>query len=240
MSGGHTLVLAVGLVGAINIVAISALHRRHVPLTAAAADQSTAQRRVLVPRETIFLVVLAFACLQAANSTSVSTITLFTTKDLHLSPIWGGIALGTAAGLEVPALLFLGRRGRRFSDVTALSVACVLGVAYFLVMSMVGGGVPMVLAQVLNASFYGVVAGVGLTLFQSIIAGPGAAAGLMSNAQRIGGLFTGPIVGLGTILPGGLRTVFVLCALVTTASLVLVRVIRPRLAQPALPLAPLP
>jgi SET family sugar efflux transporter-like MFS transporter len=223
-AGGRALVLGIGVIGALNLTAISTLLRRSPEQPGGPAVLDTSHR-TLVPRSTVALLVAAFAALQAAVMTAVSITTLFVTKNLHLPPVWGGIALGVAAGLEVPTLLLLGRRKRRAADLSVLSLACIVGIAYYISMSLAANATMVIAAQLLNASFYGVVAGVGITLFQSIIAGPGAGAGLLSNAQGAGALLAGPIVGIGSVFPGGLRAVYLACAIVTCLGLVLVRIV---------------
>lgn len=224
-AGGHALVVGIGVVGALNLLASVVLHRSAV--RAASADVPTTApgtpSRTLVPRATIALLVAAFAVLQATNSASVAVTTLFATRDLHLSPVWGGVALGVAAGLEVPGLLLLGRASRRLGDLQLLTLACLAGIAYYLGVSVTPNGYVLVVLQVLNAAFVAVMAGVGLTLFQSIIGGPGAAAGLLSNAQRGGALLSGPLIGVGAVLGSGLRAVFVAAAVVASVSLGLFR-----------------
>jgi SET family sugar efflux transporter-like MFS transporter len=220
-AGGHALVFGIGIVGVLNMAAIALLYGRGV--AAVAGAPVAGGRSSLAPRPAIALLVAAFAGIQATNSASVAITTLFATHTLHLSAIWGGVALGVAAALEVPALFLLGRPSRRMGDLTLLSLACLVGVAYYLSMSVVLGGFALIAVQVLNAGFYAVIAGVGLTLFQAIIAGPGAAAGLLANSQRAGALLAGPLIGLGSFLAGGLRGVFVACAIVTGLSLVLLR-----------------
>jgi fumarylacetoacetate (FAA) hydrolase family protein/predicted MFS family arabinose efflux permease len=234
-AGGHALVLSVGAVGLINIFAISTLLRRkNMPPVDAVSE--AAVRQALVSRRTLLLVVAAVIALQAACSTSVATITLFVTRELYQSPLWGGIALGVAAGLEVPVLLLLGSRRRRISDLGVLSIASVIGIAYYLLMSMATSGVMVIALQVINAAFVGVLAGTTVTLFQSIMSGPGAAAGLQANAMRAGAMLAGPLVGVGTIFPGGLRAVYVACAVSVTVGLLLILVVRRRMrALPARP-----
>ncbi len=222
--GGHALVLAIGGVGILNLAAIGRLHRTaRTAAEASSGDATAAHAAGLAPRSAVVLLVAAFAGLQATNTAAVAITTLFVTQTLHLSPLWGGVALGVAAGLEVPALLLLGRNSRRIGDLALLSVACLVGAAYYLSVSVAPNGYTLIALQVLNACFYAVIAGVGITLFQAIIAGPGAAAGLLSNAQRAGALLSGPLIGVGSLLAGGLRAVFVTCAALTIVSLAIIR-----------------
>lgn len=221
--GGHALVLTIGGVGLVNLLVIGRLHRTARPARAARTGTATPAAASLAPRTAIVLLVGAFVGLQATNSAAVAITTLFVTQTLHLSPLWGGVALGVAAGLEVPALLLIGRNSGRIDDLTLLSLACLAGAAYYLGVSAAPNGYVLIALQLLNAAFYAVIAGIGLTLFQAIIAGPGTAAGLLSNAQRGGALLSGPIIGFGSFLAGGLRAVYLTCAALTLVGLVLVR-----------------
>lgn len=229
--GGHTLVWGIGLVGAVNIVATSRLRHapRPVPARSPAADATA--RTPTASHGMIALLLVIFALLQASNSAAVAITTLFVTDDLNLSPVWGGVALGMAAGLEVPVLLLLSRSGHRLRDLTLLTVACLLGTTYYVLMATAPNGVVVVAAQLMNAAFYAVLVGVGLTLFQAVIPGPGRAAGLLSNAQRAGALLAGPLIGIGSIFASGLRSVFLACAVLAVVSFALLRLVARRTPQ---------
>ena len=63
----------------------------------------------------------------------------------------------------------------------------------------------------LNAAFVAALSGIGMALFQQIIAGPGFATGLFGNTRRVGNILTGPLIAIaGT--PWGYPGVFVACA----------------------------
>ncbi len=80
----------------------------------------------------------------------------------------------------------------------------------------------------LNAWFFGVVAGVGLTLFQSVIPRPGLASGLFVNTRRLGAVASGPIIGVGSAAPLGYRGVFASCAVLTVLALTVAGLSDPR------------
>lgn len=225
-AGGHALVYAIGAVGILVVFAVTALGpAKPAPVHASPhADQPDEHRHPTVSKAGLASLIAAFAALQAANTASVAIITLFVTDSLHLSPLWGGIALGVAAGLEVPALLLLGREARRTRDVSLLGVACVLGAAYYVLAAAAPNGIALIAFQVFNAASYAIITGVGLTLFQSLISGPGAAAGLYSNAQRAGALLAGPLIGIGSLIDNSIRAVFIMCAAVSLLSIFLIRI----------------
>ena len=91
-------------------------------------------------------------------------------------------------------------------------------------MADVSGPVSLIGLQVLNAWFVAVVAGVGLTLFQEIIARPGLASGLYANTRRVGAIVSGGIIGFGSASTLGYGGVFVVCAALTVVGLLVVSV----------------
>ncbi|WP_328292683.1 MFS transporter [Kineococcus sp. NBC_00420] len=171
-------------------------------------------------------IVVAFVLLQATNSAAVSVMSLFTTRDLGLPVAWAGAALGLAAGLEIPALLLVARLTKRFTNFALLVAGCLAGIAYYAAMTFVGGPVTLLCAQALNACFFAVVAGVGLTLFQQVIPRPGLASGLYVNTRRVGAVISGPLIAFGAGTSRGYGGIYAVCAVLTALSLVTVLVLR--------------
>ena len=66
-------------------------------------------------------------------------------------------------------------------------------------MVFVPGPVLLIALQVLDAWFFAVVAGVGLTLFQQVIPRPGLASGMFVNTRRLGAIVSGAVIGLGSL-----------------------------------------
>ena len=90
-------------------------------------------------KRAVVLIVVAFVLLRAANATMTSIMTLFVTETMRIDVILAGIALGVAAGLEVPALVLIGRLSRRFSSLRLIVTGCVAGIAYYVAMAYVTG-----------------------------------------------------------------------------------------------------
>lgn len=174
------------------------------------------------PKLAVVAIVIGFVLLQATNSAAVSIMSLFVTERLQLPLIWSGIALGVSALLEIPALMIIGRLSRRFSSHALIVSGCLAGVGYYAVMAFVSGAAVLVAVQVLNAWFFGIVAGVGLTLFQQIIPRPGLASGLFTNTRRIGAIISGPIIGFGATTAAGYQGIFAVCTGLTVAALLVV------------------
>jgi len=171
-----------------------------------------------VPRSRIALLLVVFVALQATNSAVVAVMGLFVTRTLGLDVAWAGVVLGVAAAIEIPALLLVGRLSGRVSETRLLVSGCVAGVAYYAAVAFATGPVVLLLLQVLNAWFFAVVAGVGLTLFQRVVARPGLASGLYANTRRVGAIASGGLIAVGAT-SWGYSGVFAACAALTLVAL---------------------
>ena len=221
--GNQAILVAIGVVAVLSVATTAAM----------LAQQSRAGTEQSMPAQTpedgqeiaklgVALIVAAFVILQATNATVVSILTLFVTETLRMEVVWAGIALGVAAGLEIPALVFIGRLSRRYSSLGLIASGCVAGIAYYVGMAYVSGPVLLIGLQALNSWFFAAVAGIGLTLFQQIIPRPGLATGLYMNTRRVGAIVSGPIIAVGSMSILGYRGIFAVCAALTVAALVVI------------------
>ncbi|XVV15075.1 MFS transporter [Actinoplanes sp. CA-131856] len=209
--GPRSILVAIAVTAVLNIATTAAMRRTTV------SSASEPERET--PRGRVAMVVVVFIALQATNSATVSVMSLYVTERLGLGVAWAGIALGVAAGLEIPALLLIGKLTDRVPGRLLLLSGCVAGIVYYAAMAFAHGPVLLLGLQVLNAWFFATVAGVGLTLFQEIIPRPGLAAGLYTNTRRLGSIAAGPLLGLGAATSLGYGAVFAACAVVTAAAL---------------------
>lgn len=99
-------------------------------------------------------------------------------------------------------------------------------------MTFVADPITLVGLQLLHAWFFGVVAGVGLTLFQQIIPRPGLASGLFTNTRRLGATASGPIIAVGSMTAFGYQAVFAACAVLTAVALVIIELTAKTREQP--------
>jgi MFS transporter, SET family, sugar efflux transporter len=222
--GNRAVLLAIAAVAVLNIATTAAMlggrsAARAKPGEPTKPAETAADNRPM-SRAGIAVIIVAFIALQAANSSAVSIMSLFVTETLGLDVMWAGVALGVAAGLEIPALLLIGRLSYRFSNLRLIASGCFVGIAYYTAMVFVPGPVLLIALQVLDAWFFAVVAGVGLTLFQHIIPRPGLASGLFVNTRRLGAIVSGAVIGLGSLTPLGYGGVFAVCAALTVLALV--------------------
>ncbi|GAA4031967.1 MFS transporter [Arthrobacter methylotrophus] len=216
--GNRAILLALGAVAVLNVATTAAMisRRRSVPVeTRPRADADGGQ----LFSKTGVAAVVSFIALQATNSAAVSIMGLFVTRGLGVDVIWAGIALGVSAALEIPALFLIGRVSRRFSSRALIASGCVAGFAYYAAMAFVSNPATLIALQMLNAWFFGIVAGVGLTLFQRLIPRPGLASGLYTNTRRVGAIVSGPVIALGSTTAIGYQGVFATCAALTVLAL---------------------
>jgi SET family sugar efflux transporter-like MFS transporter len=223
--GNRAILLAIGAI-AVLVIATTAVmisQRSAAPAHAGAAEVVEEDHLALRTRAVV-LIVAAFVLLQAANATVTSIMTLFVTETMRINVIWAGIALGVAAGLEVPALILIGRLSRRFSSLRLITTGCVAGIAYYIAMAYVTGPVMLIVLQPLNAWCFAAIAGVGLTLFQQMIPRPGLSTGLYMNTRRVGAIVSGPIIAFGSTTALGNRGIFLACGLLIVFALIVIAV----------------
>ena len=223
--GNRAILLAIGAIAVLNVATTAVM----ISQRSAALDRGKPAGRaeddhLALGRGAVVLIVAAFVLLQAANATVTSIMTLFVVETVRIDVIWAGIALGVAAGLEVPALILIGKLSLRFSSLRLVATGCVAGIAYYVAMAYVTGPVVLIALQPLNAWCFAAIAGVGLTLFQQMIPRPGLSTGLYMNTRRIGAIVSGPIIALGSTTALGNRGIFLACGLLIVVALVVIAV----------------
>lgn len=227
MFGDRAILPMLGVVGVLNVVTTLFMIRRgRTDASAPRTAQQDAEQHRSIRLPAVTLVVVAFVLLQATNSAVMSIMTLYVTAGLDLPVLWGGITLGVAALLEVPALWLIGRYSSRFSMKSLIIAGCVAGLAYYLVMMVLRDPVSLLAAQVLNALSFAVVSGIGMTLFQEIIPRPGLATGLFMNTRRMGAIISGGIIAVAGIPEYGFFGMFAVCAILTGVATVILGVVR--------------
>jgi len=217
--GNRAILAAIVAVAALNVATTAAMMSQHRRMVADEVPGPIAADGPPASKLTAGLVMVAFVGLQATNAVAVSIMTIYVTQTMHLDIIWAGIALGVAAGLEVPALLVMGKLSDRHSHLLLIATGCLAGIAYYLGLAFVADPWSLLALQLLNAWFFAAVAGVGLPLFQDLIPRPGLATGLYMNTRRVGAIVSGPIIAIGALTVLGERGIFVACAALTIVAL---------------------
>ncbi|MDN6399041.1 MAG: MFS transporter, partial [Brachybacterium sp.] len=163
--GPRAILLAIGIVALANIATTMLLLRSH--RAALASDTpptpAPAEDDVSLGRAGVVLVTAAFVLLQATNATGMSFLAVYVPQTMGVDVVWAGIALGVAAGLEVPALMLVARLTTQYSSLGLILTSCLAGIAYYLGVAVVTGPVLLIALQVLNAWCIAGIGGVGLT-----------------------------------------------------------------------------
>lgn len=222
--GPRAILLAIGIVALANIATTMLLLRSH--RAALASDTpptpAPAEDDVSLGRAGVVLVTAAFVLLQATNATGMSFLAVYVPQTMGVDVVWAGIALGVAAGLEVPALMLVARLTTQYSSLGLILTSCLAGIAYYLGVAVVTGPVLLIALQVLNAWCFAGIGGVGLTLFQQMIRRPGLSTGLYMNTRRVGAILSGPLIALGGATALGQRATFLACAVLTLVGLLII------------------
>lgn len=225
--GPRAILVAIGVVALLNITTTMAMmsHRRRESLVAdGPAAPVVHEDTVSLGTTGIVLVTAAFVLLQATNVTGMSFLAVYVPQTLGIDVFWAGIALGLAAGLEIPMLMLIGRLTERFSSLGLIVTGCLAGIAYYAGVAVATGPVLLLLLQPLNAWCFAGIGGVGLTLFQQMISRPGLSTGLYMNTRRIGAILSGPLIALGGATLLGLRATFLACAVLTVIGMLIILV----------------
>ena len=104
--------------------------------------------------------------------------------------------VGTAAGLEIPAMILAGYYVKRFGKRKMMVAAVAAGVLFYLGLILFHGRTALLALQLFNAIFIGIIAGIGMLWFQDLMPGrAGAATTLFTNSISTGVILAGVMQG---------------------------------------------
>lgn len=142
------------------------------------------------------LLLLATTLMWATNTMYLINMPLYLINELHLSNKLAGYLMGTAAGLEIPIMLIASRLSKRWNKRTMMRFAIIAGICFYLGLSLLTNVYLLFAVQLLNASFIGIIATVGMLYFQDLMPDQaGTATTLFSSGIRCGGIFAGALAG---------------------------------------------
>jgi len=131
------------------------------------------------------------------NNMYTSSLALYTIKELQLASYMPGVLMGLVAGLEIPIMLWSSRLSKKISMPTIMLCAFGFGFVFYIGIFFASELWHFIALQILNAVFYGLFAGVGLTLMQAQLPNRvGFTSAVYSNAFKIGVMFGASITGL--------------------------------------------
>ncbi|WP_373858414.1 MFS transporter [Klebsiella pneumoniae] len=104
--------------------------------------------------------------------------------------------MGTAAGLEIPAMILAGYYVKRFGKRKMMVAAVAAGVLFYAGLILFHGRTALLALQLFNAIFIGIIAGIGMLWFQDLMPGrAGAATTLFTNSISTGVILAGVMQG---------------------------------------------
>ena len=104
--------------------------------------------------------------------------------------------MGTAAGLEIPAMIVAGYYVKHFGKRRMMVTAVAAGVLFYVGLIFFHSHTALLILQLFNAVFIGIVAGIGMLWFQDLMPGrAGAATTLFTNSISTGVILAGIVQG---------------------------------------------
>lgn len=144
----------------------------------------------------LLLLFLSSFLLWTCNSMYLITMPLYISKALHWSQGMAGWLMGLAAGIEIPVMLLAGRYSHRIGNRNLILFSSMSAVLFYMVLLSSHQQWILFAAQIPNALFIGILAGIGMTCFQDLMPGfAGQASTLFSNSIRCGGIVAGMLAG---------------------------------------------
>lgn len=162
---------------------------------------------------------VAFIFIFAAQSISMSNMSLYVLHDLGGTEANVGLIFSLAPIFEVPLMLYLGLLATRFESGQLIRAAMALSVVYFGGLVLVREPWQIYPLQALSAAIVAVTSGVAITFFQNKLPDQmGSATNLYVNAIRIGS--TSGYLTFGTLAAGyGHRGAYVACTALSVCAL---------------------
>ncbi|HCJ8417383.1 TPA: sugar efflux transporter SetA [Escherichia coli] len=121
---------------------------------------------------------------------------LWISSELGLPDKLAGFLMGTAAGLEIPAMILAGYYVKRYGKRRMMVIAVAAGVLFYTGLIFFNSRMALMTLQLFNAVFIGIVAGIGMLWFQDLMPGrAGAATTLFTNSISTGVILAGVIQG---------------------------------------------
>ena len=139
---------------------------------------------------------IASTLMWTCNTMYIIDMPLWISSDLGLPDSLAGILMGTAAGLEIPAMILAGYYVKRFGKRKMMVAAVAAGVLFYAGLILFHGRTALLALQLFNAIFIGIIAGIGMLWFQDLMPGrAGAATTLFTNSISTGVILAGVMQG---------------------------------------------
>lgn len=139
---------------------------------------------------------VASTLMWTCNTMYIIDMPLWISSELGLPDKLAGFLMGTAAGLEIPAMILAGYYVKRYGKRRMMVIAVAAGVLFYTGLIFFNSRMALMTLQLFNAVFIGTVAGIGMLWFQDLMPGrAGAATTLFTNSISTGVILAGVIQG---------------------------------------------
>ncbi len=139
---------------------------------------------------------IASMLMWTCNTMYIIDMPLWISQDLGLPDELAGLLMGTAAGIEIPAMILAGYYVKRFGKRNMMVAAVAAGVLFYVGLILFHSKTALVILQLFNAVFIGIIAGIGMLWFQDLMPGrPGSATTLFTNSISTGVILAGILQG---------------------------------------------
>lgn len=139
---------------------------------------------------------VASTLMWTCNTMYIIDMPLWISSELGLPGKLAGFLMGTAAGLEIPAMILAGYYVKRYGKRRMMVIAVAAGVLFYTGLIFFNSRMALMTLQLFNAVFIGIVAGIGMLWFQDLMPGrAGAATTLFTNSISTGVILAGVIQG---------------------------------------------
>ncbi|MEI8453584.1 sugar efflux transporter SetA [Escherichia coli] len=139
---------------------------------------------------------VASTLMWTCNTMYIIDMPLWISSELGLPDKLAGFLMGTAAGLEIPAMILAGYYVKRYGKRRMMVIAVAAGVLFYTGLIFFNSRMALMTLQLFNAVFIGIVAGIGMLWFQDLMPGrAGASTTLFTNSISTGVILAGVIQG---------------------------------------------
>ena len=144
----------------------------------------------------VCMLFIASTLMWTCNTMYIIDMPLWISAELGLPDKLAGILMGTAAGLEIPIMILAGFYVKRFGKRRMMLIAVTAGVLFYLGLIFFHSHQALLILQLFNAAFIGIIAGIGMLWFQDLMPGrAGSATTLFTNSISTGVILAGVIQG---------------------------------------------
>ena len=144
----------------------------------------------------IMLLFVSSVLMWSCNMMYLIDMPIYTVHELGLDEDLAGYLMGIAAGLEIPIMILAGFLIKKISKWAMMIFAITMGCCFYIGLFLFHSTLALVLLQLFNAAFIGIIAGIGMLYFQDLLPNrPGEATTLFTNSTSISVILAGMMQG---------------------------------------------